>query len=230
MSISKRTSPAASRKKILIVDDHPMTRLGMAQLIGGESDLAVCGEAANAAEALDAIDAARPDLVIADITMPGKSGLEFVKDVLVLHPELPVLVVSMHDESLYAERVLHAGGRGYVMKQEGGRKLMEAIRQVLRGQIYVSEKISERILEIFSGRKPAAESSPVQQLTDRELEVFRLIGEGLGTREIAARLHVSVKTAEVHRANIKAKLKLKSAVELMRYAVRWVDSQAAGGP
>ena len=164
--------------------------------------------------------------MLADITLPDKGGIELIKDIQAIHPGLAVLVISMHDESLYAERVLRAGGRGYIMKQEGGKKLMEAIRQVLSGQIYVSEKMSARILESFSGRRfPGADKSPVENLTDREFEVLQLIGQGKGTRQIAEKLHLSVKTVEVHRVNIKTKLKLQSATELIRFAVRWVETQ-----
>jgi DNA-binding NarL/FixJ family response regulator len=224
----RKKSAAQNKKRILIVDDHPMMRQGLAQLIGAESDLAICGESENAEHALDAINSLKPDLVIADISLPGKNGLELIKDFQAIQPDLPILVISMHDESLYAERVLRAGGRGYIMKQEGGKKLMQAIRQVLEGKIYVSEKMSADILEMFSGRRAGSESSPVEKLTDREFEVFQLLGQGKGTRDIAEKLHLSVKTVEVHRANIKAKLKLKSASELIRFAVRWSESQGAG--
>ena len=162
--------------------------------------------------------------------MPGKNGLELIKDFQSIRPGLPVLVISMHDESLYAERVLRAGGRGYIMKQEGGKKLMEAIRHVLGGKIYVSEKMSADILEMFSGRRSGAESSPLEKLSDREFEVFQLIGQGQSTRDIAEKLHLSVKTVDVHRANIKAKLKLDSASELIHFAVRWTESQGVGEP
>lgn len=219
---------AAGQKQILIVDDHPMMRQGLAQLIGLEKDLTVCGEAESAAGALEAIGKFKPDLVLSDISLPGKNGLELIKDFQAMHPGLPVLVISMHDESLYAERVLRAGGRGYIMKQEGGKKLMDAIRQVLEGKIYVSEKISADILETFSGRKSGAEGSPLEKLTDREFEVFQLIGQGRGTKDIAEKLHLSIKTVDVHRANIKAKLKLQSASELIRFAVRWSESQGFG--
>jgi DNA-binding NarL/FixJ family response regulator len=224
--MSKKT--ASDKRRIFIVDDHPMMRQGLAQLIGAEPDLAVCGEAENGEIALDSIGASKPDLVLADISLPGKNGLELIKDFQAMQPGLPVLVISMHDESLYAERVLRAGGRGYIMKQEGGKKLMQAIRQVLEGKIYVSEKMSADILEIFSGRRAGAENSPVEKLTDREFEVFQLLGQGKGTRDIAEKLHLSVKTVEVHRANIKGKLKLKSAPELIRSAVRWAEAQGAG--
>ena len=227
--MSKKTAASPKKKRILVVDDHPMMRQGLALLIGAEPDLAICGEAETAESALDAIKTLQPELVLADISLPGKNGLELIKDFQVLSPGLPVLVISMHDESLYAERVLRAGGRGYIMKQEGGKKLMQAIRQVLEGKIYVSEKMSALILEIFSGRRAGAESSPVENLTDREFEVFQLVGQGKGTGEIAKKLHLSVKTVDAHRANIKAKLKLKSASELVRYAVRWLEAQKAGG-
>ncbi len=227
MTAKKRPAPATA-KRILIVDDHPMMRQGLAQLIGNEPDLIVCCEAENAHQALDAIQNQAPDLVLADITLPDKSGLELIKDIQAMHPGLAVLVISMHDESLYAERVLRAGGRGYIMKQEGGRKLLEAIRHVLTGQIYVSEKMSAKILEIFSGRRLEASKSPVENLTDREFEVFQLIGQGKGTRQIAEKLHLSVKTVEVHRVNVKAKLKLESSSELIRFAVRWVEMQNTG--
>jgi len=194
-----KSTRANAKTRILIVDDHPMMRQGLAQLVNNEPDLAVCCEAENAHQALAAIGKARPDLVLADITLPDKGGIELIKDIQAIHPGLAVLVISMHDESLYAERVLRAGGRGYIMKQEGGKKLMEAIRQVLSGQIYVSEKMSARILEPFSGHRPDQTASPVARLSDREFEVFQLIGQGKGTREIAEQLHVSVKTIEVHR-------------------------------
>jgi DNA-binding NarL/FixJ family response regulator len=228
MTAKKKAAPAKGQRRILVVDDHPMMRQGLAQLIGNEPDLAVCCEAENANQALDAINQNLPDLVLADITLPDKSGLELIKDIQAMHPGLAVLVISMHDESLFAERVLRAGGRGYIMKQEGGRKLMEAIRQVLNGQIYVSEKMSAKILEIFSGRRSDTAASPVENLTDREFEVFRLIGDGHSTRRIAEKLHLSVKTVEVHRVNIKNKLKLESASELIRFAVRWVETQNTG--
>lgn len=218
-------SAARSKKQILIVDDHPMMREGLAQLIDHEPDLTAAIQASTAAQALEAIALRRPDLALIDISLPDKNGLELIKDLQALYPDLPTLVVSMHDESLYAERVLRAGGRGYIMKQEGGRKLMDAIRQVLAGQIYVSEKVSAKILEHYSGRRPDAMHSPVERLSDREFEVFQLIGQGQGTRQIAEHLHLSVKTVEVHRANIKRKLELKAATELVRFAIRWTEAQ-----
>lgn len=224
MSGKKPPRAPALKRSILVVDDHPMMRQGLAQLINHEPDLTVCCEADTAERALEIIAETKPDLVLADVTLPGKSGLELIKDLRALEPGLPVLVISMHDESVYAERVLRAGARGYIMKQEGGKKLMQAIRQVLGGQIYVSEKMSAEILEMFSGRRSHSRS-PVGNLTDREFEIFQVIGQGRSTREIAQQLHLSVKTVEVHRLNIKSKLKLATATELIRYAVRWVELQ-----
>jgi DNA-binding NarL/FixJ family response regulator len=209
-------------KRVLIVDDHPMMRQGLAQLIENEPDLKVCAEADNASQAMHALATQKADLILLDISLPDKNGLELIKDIQAAKPGLPILVVSMHDEALYAERVLRAGGRGYVMKQEGGKRMLQAIRQVLTGQIFVSEKMSARILEMFSGRRSVS-TSPVERLSDREFEVFQLIGQGKGTREIAQHLHLSIKTVEVHRANIKQKLKLKTATDLVRHAVRWVE-------
>ncbi len=219
---------ATTKKKILIIDDHPMMREGLTQLITHEPDLTVCGEAGEAGEGLEKVKTLQPDLVLSDITLPGKNGIELIKDIQALHPGLPVLVISMHDETLYVERVLRAGGRGYVMKQEGGKKIMEAIRKVLEGQIAVSEKMSAKILEVFSGRRPETTSSPVENLTDREFEIFQLIAQGGETKDIADKLHLSPKTVEVHRANIKTKLKLKTMAELIRYTVRWSESQPQG--
>lgn len=227
MSAPKKAKP--SKRTVLIVDDHPMMRQGLAQLINNEPDLVAAGEAENAQQALQLAAVSAPDLVLADISLPDKHGLELLKDLQALHPGLAVLVVSMHDESLYAERVLRAGGRGYIMKQEGGMKMVEAIRTVLSGQIYVSEKMSAKILEIFSGRRSeTTRSSPIEKLTDREFEVFQLIGQGKGTRQIAQTLHLSVKTVEVHRLHIKKKLELEDAPSLVRYAVRWVETQKVG--
>jgi len=223
MKAQGKSKPAVAVKQVLIVDDHPMMRQGLAQLINSEPDLKVCCEADTAKQAFEVVQHGKPDIVLLDISLPDRNGLELIKDIHTVRPALPVLVVSMHDESHYAERVLRAGGRGYVMKQEGGKKLMEAIRRVLAGQIAVSEKMSERILETFSGT--ARGDSPVGRLTDREFEVFQLVGQGSATREIAVLLRLSVKTVEVHRGNIKQKLGIKSATELVRYAVRWSDSQ-----
>jgi len=211
--------------KLLVVDDHPMLRQGVAQLIAGQPDMRVCGEAGNASEALEKVRLLKPTLALVDISLPGRNGLELIKDIQALEAGVSVLVFSVHDESLYAERVLRAGGRGYVMKQEGGGKILEAIRQVSDGKIFVGEKMSAKILEVFSGRRPETAASPVENLTDREFEVFQLIGQGKDTKQLARELHLSPKTIEAHRANIKLKLKIKSIPELIRYAVRWVESE-----
>jgi DNA-binding NarL/FixJ family response regulator len=226
--MSTRTTPAPKgRKRLLILDDHPMMREGLAQLINNESDLSVCGEAGTGREALDLIGKSKPDLVLADISLPDANGIEVIKDIHAIHADLAVLVISMHEESLYAERVLRAGARGYIMKQEGGKKLMEAIRHVLAGRIYVSEKMSSTLLETLS-RQPAKGKSPIEHLSDREFEVLQLLGQGKGTREIADQLHLSIKTVDAHRANLKRKLKLRGFTELIHYAVRWVETQRAG--
>jgi DNA-binding NarL/FixJ family response regulator len=209
---------------LLILDDHPMMREGLAQLINNERDLTVCGEAGTGREAIDLAGKLQPDLLLADISLPDKSGLEVIKDIQALHPGLAVLVISMHEESLYAERALRAGARGYIMKQEGGKRLLEAIRQVLGGAIYVSHKMSASLLETLSAR-PSKTKSPIEQLSDREFEVLQLLGQGKGTREVADHLRLSIKTVEAHRANIKRKLKLRGFTELIRYAVRWVETQ-----
>jgi DNA-binding NarL/FixJ family response regulator len=216
---------AAARKKILVVDDHPMTRAGVVQLVDKQADLRVCGEAGDAKSALSEITKSRPDLVLTDVTMPGRSGVEFIKDVQALHAGLPMLVVSMHDEAIYAERMLRAGARGYIMKEAGGEKLLAAIRQVLDGKVYLSEQLSARILENLSGRKPRNSNSPIEKLSDREFEIFQLIGQGKTTAEIAKNLHLSTKTVDVHRAHIKEKLGLHDMPSLIRHAVRWVETQ-----
>jgi DNA-binding NarL/FixJ family response regulator len=217
---------AVKKTRVLIVDDHPMTRAGLVHVINHQPDLTVCGEAESAAQALDILDSSRPDLLLIDITLPGKSGLELIKDVKAMRPELLMLVISMHDESLYADRVLRAGARGYITKHEGGEKLMEAIRHVLRGKIYVSESMSAHILEIFSGGQTGLDRSSIEKLSDREFEVFEALGEGLSSQRIAKKLHLSAKTVDAHRANIKTKLQIKTTAELIAYAARWTAHRA----
>ncbi len=225
---SAPSRPAPVRRRIAIVDDHPFMRAGLAQLIGRQPDMEVAGEAGDPAEAIKAFARWAPDLVLADMTMPGRSGLEFIRDILAVYPGMAVLVFSMHDEAIYAERVLRAGGRGYIMKESGGENLLAAIRQVLRGEVYVSERMSLRILETFSGRLPRGSSSPIGKLTDREFEVFQLIGAGRSTKEIGVLLGLSSKTVDVHRGHIREKLGLKDTTALVRHAVRWVEAE--GGP
>lgn len=216
----KAATPPGAR--VLIVDDHPFLCVGLAEVLGRDPALCVCGAVESAEAALTACEQLHPDLVITDLNLPGKSGLELIKDLASLRPGLPVIVLSMHDEEIYAERCLRAGGRGYVMKCEGPEKLLAAIRQVLAGGIHLSAKISAQILEAIAGRRDGEKQSPLTQLTDRELELFQWIGRGLSTQAIAARLHISAKTVEAHRMHIKDKLGLGTAAELIAYAARWV--------
>jgi DNA-binding NarL/FixJ family response regulator len=208
------------RHRIMLVDDHPVMREGLAQLINHESDLSVCGQYEAAAQAFAAIGALAPDLAIIDLSLKGSSGLELVKNIRASHPKLLILVLSMYDESLYAERVLRAGAAGYIMKQEASEKVLGAVRQVLGGGIYVSEKMGSKLMHQLIGGKPVPAASSMERLSDRELEIFGLIGQGKGTRQIAEHLHLSVKTIESHRAHIKEKLHLKDANELVHTAIR----------
>ncbi|HEY1760141.1 MAG TPA: response regulator transcription factor [Bryobacteraceae bacterium] len=209
------------KSTVFIVDDHPIVRQGLALLINREPDLAVCGDAEEAVSALTRIAQLNPDLVIVDISLNGPDGLDLLKDIRVREPHLPVLVLSMLDESLYAERALRAGAKGYIMKQEATERVLVAIRRILAGDIYVSEQMSSRMLHRFVGGNQVEQQSPISELTDRELEVFRLIGEGHGTRQIAEELHISVKTVESYQAHIKVKLSLKNARELVQRAIQW---------
>ena len=207
---------------MLLVDDHPIVRQGMAQLINREPDLAVCGEADSAHAALALLKIITPDVAVIDISLEDRSGLELLKDALIRCPKLRVLVLSMHHESLYAERALHAGARGYVMKQEAPDKVLVAIRTILRGEVYVSETMGAKLLRTIADvRSGEVAMSPIERLSDRELEVFRLIGKGYSSSEIAAQLHISVKTVETHREHIKEKLKLTDTGELRRIAIEW---------
>lgn len=215
------------KRRVLLVDDHPMTREGLAAIINRQDDLEVCGEASNPAEAMSELSKAKPDLMVTDMTMPGRSGVEFIKDVHALLPDLPVLVLSMHDEMLYAERALRAGARGYLMKDAGSAKVLEVIRLILSGQSYVSPQMSARLLDAMTGRRPRGSTSPIEKLSDREFEVFRLLGSGKSTKEIAQALNLSPKTVDVHRGRIKEKLQLKDAPSLIHHAVRWVETQVA---
>jgi len=225
MKPGKKDQPAKMRKKILIVDDHTMTRYGLSQLIRRQPDLQVYDEVEDVRHALAALKTPLPDLILTDISMPGKSGLEFIKDMHEQFPKVPVLVLSMHDENIFAERVLRAGARGYVTKSEGGGKLLEAIRRVLMGEFSVSGNVSTNILNSFSKIHPNRENNQLSALTDREFEVFRLLSQALPTNEISQRLCISGKTVETHRRHIKEKLKLKSGAEARKFAVRWGATQ-----
>ncbi len=215
------------RKRILVVDDHPIVRQGLAQFINQERDMTVCGEASNGFEAMTAIEQAAPDLVIVDIQMEGINGMDLVRNIKGLYPELPMLMLSMHDESLYAERALRAGARGYVMKQEDPRNVIYAIRRVLKGEVYVSDQAASKILKVISNLK-SDDASPVDRLSNRELEVLRMIGEGYRTRHIAEKFSLSTKTVESYKARLKQKLVLKDAAQLARYAAEWVQEARKG--
>lgn len=225
MTKPKPAKAETARRRILVVDDHAVLREGLVAQINREADLMVCGEAETARAAIEAVEKLAPNLVLADLTLPGRNGLELIRDLRALRPGLPVLVLSMHDASLFAERVLRAGGRGYISKQQSGSQLIKAIRHVLSGQIYLSEEVSTRLLGSFTGKAERPKTlSPVELLTDRELEVFNLIGQAKETKEISRRLGMSAKTVEAHRASVKRKLKLKTGPELTRHAVLWVEA------
>jgi len=215
-----QTHPSRTTHRIIIVDDHPILREGLAQLIHQQKDLSVCGQFAEAGPAFDSISSLKPDLALVDISLKGSSGVELLKNIKTNYPKLKVLVLSMHDESLYAERVLRAGASGYIMKQEASEKVLEAIRKVLAGDIYLSEKMNANLMHQLVGGRNNFGGSIMERLSDRELEVFGLIGQGRGTREIAEQLHLSVKTIESHRAHIKEKLNLKNATELVHRAIQ----------
>ena len=209
--------------KIILVEDHPIFRKGLVQLINNEKSMEVVGEAEDSVEALRIIKNEKPDLVIIDITLKDRNGIELIKDVRLRFPDMLIIVLSMHDEKIYAERALRAGARGYIMKQEAPETILEAINHVLSDNIFVSDEIATRIFNMFFDGRSKTESSPIDLLTDRELEVYQLIGQGFGTREIAGKLHISVKTVENHRAHIKEKLNLKSAIELVQQATLWLQ-------
>jgi DNA-binding NarL/FixJ family response regulator len=225
MAKKKTAPPAPEQTRIYIVDDHPIFRQGLAGLIGQAQGMMICGQADNAATAFDEIPRVKPHIVLTDIGLPGKSGLELVRDLHAVQPGLPVLVLSMHEENLYAERVLRAGGRGYIMKQEGPEKILQAIARILDGEIYLSKAMSSGFLEQIARPNSRHGTSPIGKLTDREFEVFRLIGQGKDSHQIAADLHLSSKTVDTHRANIRHKLKLKSGIALSHFATQWVTPQ-----
>lgn len=228
MTEPKKNAPKESkdtRARVLLVDDHAVVRFGIAQLINRQSDLVVCGEEEDAGKALDAIGRLKPDLVIADISLKDSSGLELMRNIKAQYPKLPVLVVSAHDESIYGEIAFRAGALGYLMKEEAIDKVVTAIRRVLSGGIYVSEALGAKLLH-QQVRGPAESStSPVKGLSDRELEVLQMIGQWKSTRQIAGELHLSVKTIEYYREQIKKKLNLKNAAELTHYATAWIQKE-----
>jgi DNA-binding NarL/FixJ family response regulator len=216
------------KRRILLVDDHPIVRQGLAELIDAEKDLTVCGTADSMNAALEQMPTLKPDLVVVDISLKGSNGIELLKNIKVRYPKMKVLMLSMHDEGLYAIRALRAGASGYIMKQEATEKVIEAARKVLNGEIYLSDKMEKKMMQQLVGGRTARTGSPLEDLSDRELEVFNLIGQGKGTRQIAEELHLSIKTVESHRAHIKEKLGLKSATELVQQAIQWRDAEASG--
>jgi DNA-binding NarL/FixJ family response regulator len=214
----------ARKNRVFIVDDHPLVREGLTNLINGQDDLIICGEAKNSAQALDGIMQAHPDVALIDISLENESGLELVKQLGSQFPQVALIVLSMHDEALFAERVLRAGARGYVMKHETSKSVLASIRRVLGGGVYVSERIVNRIARrAGSAREPVA-SSPVERLSDRELEIFRLLGQGRTTSQIAADLNLSLKTVQAYCARAKEKFGVTSLTELLRAAIRWDDA------
>jgi DNA-binding NarL/FixJ family response regulator len=227
--IAKPQESVQTKKcRVLLVDDHPIVRQGLALLIDREGDLSVCGEADGAHSAFHAIETLRPDLVVLDISLSGPDGLDVLKEIRMKTASLPVLILSMHDESIYAERAMRAGANGYIMKQEATEKVLVAIRRILQGEVYLSDRLTNTMLQQYVRGVSPTKMSPLVSLTDRELEVFRLIGEGHGTRQIADELHLSVKTIESYQAHIKEKLALRNARELVQHAIEWTVNLNGG--
>lgn len=222
-----KDQPKKKKSRILLVDDYAIVRDGLTQLLQGEPDLTVCAEAASAEQALDVAAQTQPDLAIVDISLGGANGIELIKNLKTLQPDLRILVLSMHDESHFAERALRAGASGYVMKREARDRIMEAIRTVCAGNIYVSDRLRKSMLHQYLHGTPGAESSPIARLSDREIEVLTLLGRGSSSKEIAERLHLSQKTVDSHRTHLKEKLNLSGATELVRFAFEWVSAQEA---
>ena len=223
-----RTRETESRKRtVFIVDDHPLLRQGLTLMINREKDLAVCGEAEEAQAAMRAIAQYQPDILIVDISLNGPDGLELLKSIRNSYPGLPVLILSMHDEATYAERALRARANGYIMKQEATEKVLIAVRRILNGEVYLSDRIANKMLQQYIGGASTALQSRLSALSDRELEVFRSIGEGRSTRQIADELHLSVKTVETYQAHLKEKLALRTGRELIQHAIQWKINEGA---
>jgi len=212
-------------KRIVIVDDHPLFRKGLEQLINSENGFAICGEAGNAAEAMEVIRKLNPDLAIVDLSLPGANGIELIKNIRSEFSVLPILVLSMHDESLYALRALRAGAEGYVMKHEAMVNVIHAIHEVFNGRPYLSPAMAAQVITKFAHRESEDETDAVERLSDRELEILELIGKGKDVREIAKLLHLSPKTVETHRSHIKDKLDLKNSREVARFALQWLSTR-----
>jgi DNA-binding NarL/FixJ family response regulator len=218
------SNTVVDKSRIFIVDDHPLVREGLTNLINGQDDLIICGEAKDSAQALDGIMKARPDVALIDISLENQSGLELVKQLRNQFPHVALIVLSMHDETLYAERVVRAGARGYVMKHETSKSVLASIRRVLEGGVYFSERIVNRMARRVSSAGAAAARSPVERLSDRELEIFRLLGQGRTTSQIAEDLNLSLKTVQAYCARAKEKFGVASLTELLRAAIRWDDA------
>ncbi|MBL9185554.1 MAG: response regulator transcription factor [Verrucomicrobiaceae bacterium] len=225
MQRSRTNQSPETVKRVILVDDHPIMRHGLAQLIRMENGLDVCGEAGSAREGLDLVSKLKPDLAVIDLTLPDKNGLELVKDIRAMHPSTVCLVLSMHDESLYGERSLRAGARGYVMKEEAADHLITAIHKIMSGGLYVSETLNARMLEQMTA-PTRAKAAGIDSLTDRELEILELIGKGVATKNIATQLSISARTVEAHRAHVKEKLGITDGAALVRYAVQWVETRS----
>jgi DNA-binding NarL/FixJ family response regulator len=221
MATKPQFASQTKKYRVLLVDDHPIVRQGLALLIDREPDLAVCGEAEGAHSAFHAVITLKPDIVVLDISLSGPDGLDVLKEIRSKTGSLPVLILSMHDESIYADRAMRAGANGYIMKQEATEKVLIAIRRILQGEVYLSDRLTNTMLQQYVRGAAPTKKSPLVNLTDRELEVFRLIGEGHGTRQIADELHLSVKTIESYQAHIKEKLALRNARELVQHAIEW---------
>jgi DNA-binding NarL/FixJ family response regulator len=215
------------KKKILLVDDHPITRQGIRALVEQLPDVMICGEADSAPRATELVEKLKPDLTIVDITLKSTNGIELTKNLRVQAPNMQILIVSMHDENIYAERALRAGAMGYLMKQEASENIITAIKRIQGGEIYLSDRIKEKMLHRLVNHRNEEVVSPIETLSDREMEVFQLIGNGYGTRQIATKLNLSVKTIDSYREHLKEKLNLATGSELVRYAIQWVKSQGS---
>jgi DNA-binding NarL/FixJ family response regulator len=226
MALKKKQNKTNENKtQVLIVDDHPVVRDGLVTIVNHERDMNVCGQADDAYQALKAVAELKPDIVVTDISLKSSDGIELTKNIKTRWPGLPVIIFSVHDESIYAERALRAGAQAYMMKETVSENIIKAIRTVLSGEIFVSDKILKKFLHNIAGDKGGAAQTPIEHLSDRELEIFRLIGEGLKASQIAKQLHLSIKTIETYRTRIKEKLGLVNASELLQYSIRWAKSQ-----
>jgi len=217
-----------AKSRVFLVDDHPIVRHGLTQLINREPDLMVCGESEDGSEALTAVGTAKPDVVVVDLTLKRSSGFSLIKNLNAHDPKLSILVLTIHEESLYAERCLRAGAKGYLMKEAAMENVLLAIRRILSNEVYLSEEMQFKLFRTSGKRNEDVITSPLERLSDRELEVFRLLGQGMGTRQIAKLLHLSISTVESHRAKIKEKLDVKTGTELLQHAVKWVEAESLG--